>query len=252
MADRALSTASMAGADQVKIDWNSRYMMAKKAPSGDECRKKLSGGSGFAPGYRPGAEAMRQLVGGAARSRTSGASSRWARGGGVARASSQAPDYGVQPLPVRADTGTPGMQGGAEFRHIERQPVAVQYVDHIGQHGDRFAVALAIANHLQGKIEVFSSRVASIRHSTCTTSGSRGALEMLHRDPSSAEIACRSRCRGKSTSTTSGRHAWADADIHGDTGKLATLWCSPVSRLNSRLLPELGLPMRMTFLAHRH
>ena len=37
------STASMAGADQVKILWNNRYIMKKKdTPPVTECRKKLS------------------------------------------------------------------------------------------------------------------------------------------------------------------------------------------------------------------
>ena len=116
MAARAPSTASMAGADQVKIDWNSRYMMAKNAsPPVRELRKKLSRRVWERIRMSPLGPNRRASWWAVPRSSTSGESTRRDRGTRVAPPA-LARNWlttASRPLPLRADTGNTGVSSSA-------------------------------------------------------------------------------------------------------------------------------------------
>ena len=146
------------------------------------------------------------------------------------------------------------MQGGAEFRHIERQPMAVQYVDHIGQYRDRLAVALAIANHLQGKIETFFQprRIYQAQH-LLYLGILQGAVEMLHRD----HFLRRNRLQRvgageihqhRVRQRTQGTHA----DIHGNPGEIGHFMVQARQPVEQQALAGVGAADEDDFSSHRH
>ena len=260
-APSTLSTASISGAAQVNMDWNSRYMMKKKAiPPVTECRKMPSSRVWFLINTSPLAPKRCASWCAVARNCSSDADvCCWPSASAALARGDRRRFECAQPLPRapspngRKRASTQRLERRAQCLDIQAQLVGIQHVDHVGQHRDLLAVARAFANHLEREIKaLFQARgVDHTQHLTDVRVEQR-PLEVLDRNL----FICGDRLQRVGAGEIDQFHPRyrlqaAPADIDGNTRKIGDLVVQSGQPVEQQAFPELGLPISRTLLIGR-
>ena len=135
-----------------------------------------------------------------------------------------------------------GVQRGAELGDIQGQAVVVQHVDHICQHCDRLAVALAVPYHLQGEVEAFfqPGSIDNAEH-MLHLGVLQGPVEMLDGDPLLCGDGLQRIGAGEIHQHRFGqRPHFTGADIHRDSRKIGHFMVQAGQAIEQQALARVG------------